>query len=99
MLGMTKGLYSSEAIYSEDINIIKDEEFNLRELRTMNVITMAAPYAKIIRRYNPDMVDLIYPALRDRCKRVLEIAVNYNQERLVLGAFGCGVFQIYQKIL
>ena len=93
MLGMNKGLYSSEAIYSEDINIIKDENFNLRELRTMNVITMAAPYAKIIRRYNPDMIDLIYSALRERCKRVLEIAINYNQETLVLGAFGCGVFQ------
>lgn len=93
MIGMNKGLYSNEAIYSEDINIIKDEEFNLRELRIMNVITMAAPYAKIIRKYNPDMIDLIYPALRDRCKRVLEIAIGYGQETLVLGAFGCGVFQ------
>lgn len=90
--GMNNGLYSSEAIYSENISIIKNSKLRFIRPKTVNIITMAAPYAKTVRRYSPWLIPKIYEALSDRCRRVLEIASFYHQDTLILGAFGCGVF-------
>lgn len=90
--GMNNGLYSNEAIYSENISIIKNSKLRFIRPKTVNVITMAAPYAKTVRRYSPWLIPKIYETLADRCRRVLEIASFYHQDTLILGAFGCGVF-------
>lgn len=91
--GMNYGLYTSEALYSEDVSIFRTEGLELiMPCKVMNVITMAAPYAKTVRRYRPYLENRIYPALKARCQRVLEIAASNKQEVLILGAFGCGVF-------
>lgn len=90
--GMNNGLYSSEAIYSENISIIKNSKLRFIRPKTVNVITMAAPYAKTVRRYSPWLIPKIYQTLCSRCRRVLEIAASQGQETLILGAFGCGVF-------
>lgn len=91
--GMNYGLYTSEALYSEDVSIFRTEDLEIiSPYKVMNVITMAAPYAKTVRRYRPYLEERIYPTLQYRCQRVLEIAASNKQEVLILGAFGCGVF-------
>lgn len=91
--GLNYGLYTSEALYSENISIFRTEGLEvIGSVKEMNVITMAAPYAKVVKRYRPNLVSSIYKNLEERCRRVLEIASSNNQEYLILGAFGCGVF-------
>jgi len=91
--GLNYGLYTSEALYSENISVFRTEGLEvMSSVREMNVITMAAPYAEVVKRYRPNLVSSIYKSLEERCKRVLEIASANNQEYLILGAFGCGVF-------
>jgi uncharacterized protein (TIGR02452 family) len=41
----------------------------------------------------PERSDEIGPALDARAERVLEVAVAHGYRRLVLGAWGCGVFR------
>lgn len=46
----------------------------------------------MIARTQPERVAEIGPALDARAERVLEVAVAQGYRRLVLGAWGCGVF-------
>lgn len=47
----------------------------------------------MIARRAPDEVPLIAAALAARAERVLETAAERGYRRLVLGAWGCGVFR------
>ncbi len=47
----------------------------------------------MIRRRTPHLADRIPAVLAGRAERVLETAVAGGYRRLVLGAWGCGVFQ------
>jgi uncharacterized protein (TIGR02452 family) len=47
----------------------------------------------VIARTLPERVHVVGPALDARAERVLEVAVAEGYRRLVLGAWGCGVFR------
>lgn len=47
----------------------------------------------MIRRREPEHAHSIPAALASRAERVLEVAAVRGYRRLVLGAWGCGVFQ------
>lgn len=56
-------------------------------------LTCPAPNAGVIARTLPERTGEVGPALDVRAGRVLELAVAQGYRRLVLGAWGCGVFQ------
>ena len=57
-----------------------------------DVIVVAAPYARSAREEYRVSEDAMKSAMRDRIRFVLAIADDLGHEKLVLGAFGCGVF-------
>ena len=79
------GLYSNFAIYSPDIVF---EDVN-NDIHNCNVITCAAPNLSVFKGSEEDAIK----AIEDRIKFVLDVAEKHQQKRLILGAFGCGVFQ------
>ena len=82
----TNGLYDNWAIYSPQI-FFKVVDFEAYA----NVITCPAPNYNVYKEksYNEALYDEV---LRSRIKYVLDIARDNNQQILILGAFGCGVF-------
>ena len=83
---LNKALYKPRALYSPDIIFERDGK-----TQKCDVITCAAPNfsaaSNFVNRIENDRV------LDGRIRFILEIAKKENVDTLILGAFGCGVFQ------
>lgn len=87
-------LYSDRMIYSPGCPVFRRDDGELLETPyRVDFITSAAPNAGAIRRNEPENVSRIEPALRERGEKVLALAAHQGCNVLVLGAWGCGVFQ------
>ncbi|MEU8518688.1 TIGR02452 family protein [Streptomyces sp. NBC_01216] len=86
--------YSDRVIHSPGVPVFRDDRGALlEEPFTVGFLTSPAPNAGVIRRRTPELADRIPAALAARAERVLETAVAGDYRRLVLGAWGCGVFR------
>ncbi|MGK5640965.1 TIGR02452 family protein [Streptomyces sp. URMC 126] len=86
--------YSDRVIHSPGVPVFRDDRGDL--LRTpfrAGFLTSAAPNAGVIAQRTPELVGRIPAALASRAGRVLEVAAAHGHRRLVLGAWGCGVFR------
>ncbi|HXR69208.1 TIGR02452 family protein [Actinocrinis sp.] len=85
--------YSHRLVYSPGVPVIRDVHNRLTApVITIDVITCAAPNAGVLERYRPEQVGRIPEQLTERSGAVLEAATRHGARRLVLGAWGCGVF-------
>lgn len=79
---------SDWAIYSPDVPVFRtDDGINLPKPWLLSFITCAAPYAPAIG--TQEAANL----LKKRIHRILAIAKAYGHTELILGAWGCGVFE------
>jgi uncharacterized protein (TIGR02452 family) len=85
--------YSDRVIYSPGVPVFRDENFRLldRPHRTA-FLTAAAPNLRAVLANQPELAATVPAVLRARALRVLEVAAAHGHRRLVLGAWGCGVF-------
>lgn len=81
-----RGLYVSEMLYSPGIRFKDNEDVSV------DIITMAAPFARAALRNGVSM-SLINETIFHRLEQVFAVAAASGVDRLVLGAYGCGVFQ------
>lgn len=85
--------YTDRVIYSPQVPVFRDDKGNLLpEPYPVSFLTAAAPNRSAIVRSQPERADGIPAALRQRAVRVLQVAAAHGHRRLVLGAWGCGVF-------
>ena len=86
-------MYLDLAIYSPLVPFFRDDDGGwLARPVLASVITCAAPNAGALRQHGNYSPSRVEDALRRRAELVLEIAAHYRIERLVLGAWGAGVF-------
>ncbi|MFD4525832.1 TIGR02452 family protein [Streptomyces sp. NPDC058470] len=86
--------YTDRVIHSPAVPVFRDDRGHLLdEPHPAGFLTAAAPNAGVVLRTNPDRAPELPHALAVRAERVLEIAAAHGYRRLVLGAWGCGVFQ------
>ncbi|MFI8825329.1 TIGR02452 family protein [Streptomyces sp. NPDC053431] len=86
--------YTDRVIHSPGVPVFRDDGGRLLdEPFTVGFLTSPAPNAGVIRRRTPELADRVPAALAARAERVLETAAAHGYRRLVLGAWGCGVFQ------
>ncbi len=86
--------YSDRVIHSPAVPVFRDHRDRLLDTpRTAGFLTSPAPNAGVIARREPERAALVPAALARRAERVLEVAVDRGYRRLVLGAWGCGVFR------
>ncbi|MFD4599390.1 TIGR02452 family protein [Streptomyces sp. NPDC058464] len=86
--------YTDRVIHSPAVPVFRDDRGRLlAEPYLAGFLTAAAPNAGVIRRTAPERVGELPRALAVRAERVLEVAAVHGYRRLVLGAWGCGVFQ------
>ncbi len=86
--------YSDRVIFSPDVPVFRDDTGVLLESPwTCSLITAAAVNAASIRQNESDLAGQIDELMARRARKVLAVAALHNIEALVLGAWGCGVFQ------
>ncbi|MFJ9348502.1 TIGR02452 family protein [Streptomyces sp. NPDC101237] len=86
--------YSDRVIHSPAVPVFRDDRGRLlAEPYRAGFLTAAAPNAGVIRRTAPERTAELPDVLAGRAERVLEVAAAHGYRRLVLGAWGCGVFQ------
>lgn len=84
-------LYSDRVIYSPRVPVFRDDDGTL--LRTpynVSFLTAAAPNRGAV---PASRADAVAAGLAARTRRVLTVAAAHGHRRLVLGAWGCGVFR------
>ncbi|MGW4726391.1 TIGR02452 family protein [Streptomyces sp. NPDC004291] len=86
--------YSDRVIHSPGVPVFRDDRGELlAEPFTVGFLTSPAPNAGVVRRTAPERAGRLPAALASRAERVLETAAAAGYRRLVLGAWGCGVFR------
>jgi uncharacterized protein (TIGR02452 family) len=85
--------YSDRVIYSPRVPVIRDDSGALlARPYPVSFLTAAAPNLAAIRRNQPERAADVPAVLARRARRVLRVAAAGGHRRLVLGAWGCGVF-------
>ncbi|MFD5304361.1 TIGR02452 family protein [Streptomyces rochei] len=86
--------YTDRVIHSPAVPVFRDDRGGLlEEPYTAGFLTSAAPNAGVVLRTAPERAAELPAALTARAERVLETAAAHGYRRLVLGAWGCGVFR------
>ncbi|MGW6982938.1 TIGR02452 family protein [Streptomyces sp. NPDC054932] len=86
--------YTDRVIHSPGVPVFRDDRGDLLESPfRVGFLTSPAPNAGTIRRQEPERAAGIPAALARRAELVLEVAALHGYRRLVLGAWGCGVFR------
>lgn len=92
--------YTDHMIYSPEVPVIKDEKGELLDDAVLvSFLTSAAVNTGVVKRQEQKRIDQIEDAMRLRIQKVLTVAVEHGHETLVLGAWGCGVFQNDPKVI
>lgn len=85
--------YSDRVIYSPAVPVFRDDDGTLLSRPYLvSFLTAAAPNLAAINATQPDSAATVPDVLGTRAARVLQIAAAHRHRRLVLGAWGCGVF-------
>lgn len=85
-------MYTDHAIYSPGVAFFRDEKFQLTEHPFLaSVLTLpAVNYGQVLLKgEDPQQAEAV---MRDRMKLALSIFAEMGDRRLILGAYGCGVF-------
>jgi uncharacterized protein (TIGR02452 family) len=86
-------LYSDRVIWSPRVPVHRGGGVLLGDPYSVSFLTSPAPNAGEVLRRDPDAGPRIDGALHRRAGRVLAVAAHHGVRRLVLGAWGCGVFR------
>lgn len=87
-------LYSDWMIYSPKVPVFRNDDGSLTEKPYLvSFMTSPAVNAGVIKRQETEKIDLIEKTNRERARKFMWIASKENHKILILGAWGCGVFQ------
>jgi uncharacterized protein (TIGR02452 family) len=87
-------VYLDLVIFSPLVPFFRDDAGVLIEKPILaSVITAPAPNAGAIAQNEPGNLIQVEPTMKHRAELVLDVAVAHGVDRLVLGAWGCGVFR------
>ena len=87
-------LYTIYLIHSPDVPFIRDERLELLETPfVVSIVTSPAPNAGEALKRDPNAGPRVKEALLRRAGHVLAAMADQGHRHLVLGAWGCGVFQ------
>ncbi len=87
-------MYTDYMIYSPNLPMIKSESgHNLETLQLASVLTAPAVNFGVVKKREPHRISKVEGIMKRRIAKVLAIALEHEHRAIVLGAWGCGVFQ------
>lgn len=92
---LTSCLYTDYMIYSPLVPVFRNDEGKLLDTPLQaSILTSPAVNAGVVRRQGTqEEIDAINDTMLARTEKVLSVALMHGYEYLILGAWGCGVFQ------
>lgn len=85
--------YTDRVIYAPHVPVFRDDKGTLLDVPyPVSFLTAAAPNTGAIARNQPEYLTEVPAILARRAARILAVAAAHGHRRLVLGAWGCGVF-------
>ena len=91
---MTSCIYTDAMIYSPNVPVFRNVLGDLLSNKvTCNFITSPAVNKGAVKNNEPRLVDTVNEVMDIRIEKMLALCVKEKQETLILGAWGCGVFQ------
>lgn len=96
---LNHGAYSDEMLYSNNVRFFKyDDSGRELDTRFANVITCAAPNHSSLKYISDEYLkrnrrDELNVAMYKRIQFILDVLAKDDSDVVILGAFGCGVFQ------
>ncbi|GGY41081.1 TIGR02452 family protein [Streptomyces omiyaensis] len=92
--GERDAFYTDRVIHSPRVPVFRDDRGALlADPFTVGFLTSPAPNAGVVHRREPERAHRLPAVLASRAERVLETAAAAGYRRIVLGAWGCGVFR------
>lgn len=93
-------LYANSLIYSHHIKVLRDEKENriLPYFHYIDIVTVAAPNLTLVPQDHQVAAE-IFANLLEKIINTLRAFKNNRIRSLILGAFGCGVFQNDPKLV
>jgi uncharacterized protein (TIGR02452 family) len=86
--------YSDRIIYCPDVPVFRDSAGTLlAKPYALSFLTAAAPNRGALIDRQPHLADTVPATIERRAERVLRVAAAHGHRRIVLGAWGCGVFR------
>jgi uncharacterized protein (TIGR02452 family) len=87
-------LYSDRMIYSPMCPVFRQDNGNLLDQPyIVDFLTSPAPNTGVVKKKEPEKLAKIEAILTERISKILALFAYYGCDCLVLGAWGCGVFQ------
>jgi uncharacterized protein (TIGR02452 family) len=87
-------LYSDYMIYSPDVVFFKnDEDKLLASPYLMDILTSPAVNISAMKQNKPEELPRAKETMLRRIDKILSVFVSQKANNLILGAYGCGVFQ------
>jgi uncharacterized protein (TIGR02452 family) len=87
-------LYSDHMIWSPDVVFFRDDYGELlAQPYVLSVITSPATNIGAIRTNKPEEMEAVEETMMRRMDKMLAVFVHHGIQHLLLGAWGCGVFQ------
>jgi uncharacterized protein (TIGR02452 family) len=91
---MKSCVYTDSMIYSPNVPFFRNDKGELLENPALcSVITAAAVNYGVVKRREAKKAKQIAEIMRLRIEKMLALALINNNDTLILGAWGCGVFQ------
>lgn len=91
---MKSCIYTDAMIHSPKVPVFRNHKGELiSNYATCGFITSAAVNAGVVKRKETHLLDTIPNSMDLRIEKMLSLCVQERYETLVLGAWGCGVFQ------
>lgn len=87
-------LYSDWMIYSPRVPVFRNDDGSLIQTPYLvSFLTSPAVNAGVVKKQESNKIHMIEPVNKERARKFLWIANKENHKTLILGAWGCGVFQ------
>lgn len=87
-------IYTDHMIYSPAVPIFRDDnDLLLDEIYKTSVVTSPAVNMGVIRSRESENIVKAFEEMTERIRKLLILCANEGERHLVLGAWGCGVFQ------
>lgn len=97
---MKSCIYTDGMIYSPEVPILRKDSGELLDTPVLSsIITAAAVNTGVVKRFEIERISEVEDIMKKRIDKLLCLSAIKNHKTLILGAWGCGVFQNDPKMI